>query len=209
MEKSVGHVRGQLGKKDRRGMEKKFEHVCEEIPNRPTEENVRQELRTGSAKTAKSKSRSHEWLHAESPLIKGYKMVHDDMQIWHHTEEPRIKKADQTNTDATRAAPNSFEMADGETLNPAVLSCFDIGLDRARKYMKTYYIDTPFRVDRSEKDVQLTRILATSLDRRLELEKSIYKATSVSEDELDKAVNKDELRKELDSVIDVEFWYHD
>jgi len=51
MEKSVGHVRGQLGKKDRRGMEKKFEHVCEEIPNRPTEENVRQELRTGSAKT--------------------------------------------------------------------------------------------------------------------------------------------------------------
>ena len=86
-------------------------------------------------------------------------------------------------------------MADGETLNPAVLNCFDIGLDRARKYTRTYYIDTPCRVDCSGKDVPLTKILATSPDRQIQLEKSFHKSTLVSEDELDKAMNKDELGK--------------
>ena len=49
----------------------------------------------------------------------------------------------------------------------------------------------------------LTMILAMSLDRKIQLKKSLHKSTSVSEDELDNAMNKDELGKELEPVIDV------
>ena len=33
MEKSIGRARSRLREKDCQGMDKKFEHVCEEIPN--------------------------------------------------------------------------------------------------------------------------------------------------------------------------------
>ena len=76
-----------------------------------------------------------------------------------------------------------------ETLNPAVLGLLQIGLQRAIKYMQTYYIDDPFCVDRSEKKVPLTKILASSMDRKQELRISIDTVVSLVANDLDKVMD--------------------
>ena len=71
--------------------------------------------------------------------------------MWHHIHEPILEQASSAGDEPTRAKANSFKMAGVETLNPSVLQCFNTGRDRARKYVHTYYITDPFRVDCSEK----------------------------------------------------------
>ena len=59
-----------------------------------------------------------------------------------------------------------------------------------------------FLVDFSKKEVPLIKILATSLDRKIKLEKNINKVTSVSEEETNKLVVRVGVGKELEDVID-------
>ena len=88
MEKSVNHSRKYLGKKDRKGIDRKFEFTLGEVPNRPTDQNFREELQTGSSTSTGSTSKTHEWLKTTYPSIRRYEMIHCEMQVWHHTPEP-------------------------------------------------------------------------------------------------------------------------
>ena len=68
--------------------------------------------------------------------------------------------------------------------------------------MQKNNIDQPFRVERSEKDVPLTKILATTIDRKNERTKMIHKVSSVDKTELNNAMNKDEVGKELLDIVE-------
>ncbi|KAL7526067.1 hypothetical protein ACHAXR_001297 [Thalassiosira sp. AJA248-18] len=201
MEKSVKHVRRHMGKVDQgRVMEKKMEYTCSEIPNRAPEENVRRELREGSSTFKSSCSTGDEWLRENSPLIQGFRLIHREIQLWHHTNQPIIRRG------ADRAPifskPNSYELPKKETLNPQVLVFDKIGTKLAIDYLKMYYIMNPYTVERSEKKVPLTKILANTLDKKCELKIAMDKVTSVIYDDLDKATNKDEAGELLNRVID-------
>ena len=63
------------------------------------------------------------------------------------------------------------------------------------------YIDEPYAVERSGKEVTLSKILATSADRKIERIKSIHAAVSTSRDELNKALSKEEAGRYLAGVI--------
>ncbi|KAL7525420.1 LOW QUALITY PROTEIN: hypothetical protein ACHAXR_000998, partial [Thalassiosira sp. AJA248-18] len=133
MEKSVKHDRRHMGKVDQgRVMEKKMEHVCNEIPNRAPGENVRRELREGSSTIYRSTG--DEWLKENSPLIQGFRLIHHKIQLWHHTNQPIIGRG------ADRAPIfsklNSYELPKKETLNPQVLICNKIGTKLAIDYLK-------------------------------------------------------------------------
>ena len=70
-------------------------------------------------------------------------------------------------------------------------NCFQIGSKLAIDYCQHNYIDNPFKIERSEKDVPLTKILATSKDRKLELKKQLDKVVSLVADDIDNAMNKE------------------
>ncbi|KAL9178464.1 hypothetical protein ACHAXT_003794 [Thalassiosira profunda] len=211
MEKSIKHFRDPIGKTERPGdaTEKKMEAAAVAIPQKPPQAQVRQELRTGSAQPSSGKTRSHERLHENSPLIQGHELVHNQIKLWHPTDRPII--GDYGKPNPKYAEPNSYDLPGKETLNPEVLQCFEIGKKRMEAYFQKYYIDKPFAVERSEKDVPLTKILATSVDRNEEKKKAIDRAVSVNTDELNKAMNKEEVAEELDALgnelysLDVDF----
>ncbi|KAL7523896.1 hypothetical protein ACHAWF_001595 [Thalassiosira exigua] len=200
MEKSVQHNRKKTGKVEQMGMDKKMEHAAEEIPNQPAQYLVMKDLRTKSEEDLrKSGSKTHDWLRNKSPIIKGFDLIHNSIQLWHPTEQPII---DGTPDNSVRAKANEYNLPGKETLNPEILQFPTIGTKRAIKYGQVNYIDNPFKVDRSEAEVPLTRILATSLDRKAELKKQIDKVTSVSAEDLDDALNRDETGEQLLYVID-------
>jgi len=97
MEKSIGHTRKHMGKMYRKGNKKKFEHVCEEIPHLPNNKNVKQDLRNKQFGGKTSLSKRYDWLTPKSPLIKGYDLIHNQIQLWHHTNKPIIKHTGQPN----------------------------------------------------------------------------------------------------------------
>ena len=67
--------------------------------------------------------------------------------------------------------------------------------------MKINYITNPFKIGRSKKDVPLDKILATSQDMKNELKKTIDRAVSVSEDEIDKAMDRHEVGTALNDLV--------
>ena len=73
---------------------------------------------------------------------------------------------------------------------PDVLRYFDIRSSHVHEYFQLNNIDTLSKVNRTEKDVSLARILAIFEDRRAEWKTSNDTATSVIEDDLNKATNK-------------------
>ena len=119
--------------------------------------------------------------------------------LWHPTLEPVLK---YENGKPIHAEPNSYKMPEEEVLNPQILNCFDIGGDRAERYMQKNNIDQPYKVERSEKDVPLTKILATTLDMKNELATMIHKVSSVDGTDLNNAMNKDEVGKELLDIVE-------
>ena len=55
-----------------KGNEKKFEHVCEEIPQLPNAKKIKEDLRNKSIGGKAGRSKGYDWLTPNSPLIKGY-----------------------------------------------------------------------------------------------------------------------------------------
>ena len=98
--------------------------------------------------------------------------------------------------------PNSLSLPDKETLNPDMLRLFDIGSSRVCEYFQHNNIDMPYKVNRSEKNVSLTRILVILEDRKAALKKAIDAAMSITEDELSKAIDKTRAGHELQNLID-------
>lgn len=88
-------------------------------------------------------------------------------------------------------------------LHPDVPNAFSIGSDKVASYHEFYNVEHPFKVDRSEKDISLKKILATTVDRKLELQKTINRAISLVEDDLNKSMNSAEVGEEIEKVIDV------
>ena len=147
----------------------------------------------------KGRSKTHDRLRINLPLLAGYELIHNRMEFWHPTNEPVIgRKSGQP----VRVQKNSFDLPKKETLNPQVLEFVKIGTERAVKYLQLNYIDSPFKIDRSGKDVSLTKILATTLDRKCELKKMMDRVVSLSEEDLDRAMNKEEAGEELAVVLD-------
>ena len=108
MEKTIKHVHGKVGKAERAGMDKMVEFVCEDIPNEAPEALLVKGVRTKSGRDTTSKSRSHGWLRDKSPLIKGFDLIYNGVQIWHHTNEPIIGKGSKGKL--LYAKPNSYDL---------------------------------------------------------------------------------------------------
>jgi len=127
------------------------------------------------------------------------RLRHDGMEVWHPIREPIIGK--DTNNNPIRAEPNSFNLPNGETLNPDTLRVCGIGAKRVKDSAQFNEIDNPYKVDETEEDVKLAKILATSMDRRIELKKALDRATSLVEDKLNASMTKDEAGEELKNVV--------
>ena len=140
MEKPVGCTRKYTGKKYKAGVVKKVEIVFEEIPNRPTKEITREELRD-------------EWLNDNSPFNIGFGLIHSDVYLWHPTNKKII--GDDENKQTIHVEPNSFKLPDNESLNSDTPKLFYICIGESVKmnYCRVHYMNTLFRVDRSEKTV--------------------------------------------------------
>ena len=55
-------------------------------------------------------------------------------------------------------------------------------------------------MDRSKKDCPLTKLLATSLERKLELKRALGRAVLLDADDLGKAMNQDKVGTEIEKV---------
>ena len=198
MEKSIRHTRGREGKKYRGGLEKSMEYTAMAITNETTQSQTHQTLRTGCTSAKTSRSRATEYLTDKSPLLKSFEHIHNKLQFWHPTNDPIIEERKKRKRDE---GPDLYKLPSNESLNPDVIRCFDIGLERATLYLQRYYIDEQYTVERSGKEVTLSKILATSADRKIERIKTIHAAISTSRDELDKALNKEEAGRYLADVI--------
>ena len=115
----------------------------------------------------------------KSPLRHGHDLIHNKIKLWHPADEPIIGK--DTDGWLIHTMPNSFSLPGKELLDPDVLQCFDIGSSRVCTYFKHNNIDIPYEVNCSEKDVLLTRILATSDTRKAKVNKAIVVVTLVVE----------------------------
>ena len=145
MEHSVGHVHKHLGKVERPGMATKMEYICQRISKQPTDDHISQDLRSGTTAEKKSQLRRYEWLKDKSPLIHGHHCIHNEIQLWHHTNEPIIG-LDKSNK-PIYMEPNSLSLPDKETLNPDVLRLFDIGSSRVREYLQHSDFNSPYKVN--------------------------------------------------------------
>lgn len=204
MEKVVREVRSREGKIHRAGIKRRMEHAAFLIPNNPTERQSLDSLRSGAAESKTSKSRSEEYLSADSPLIKCHDLIHHQMKVWHPTEEINLdggrgKKGRKKRRRDSEVDPYSF--GKNESLNSDVLKTFVLGSIRVVEYFQRYYVDNPFSVDRSEDEVSLTKILATHADREVEWQKFINRSISTSHSELEKAMIVSELREALANEI--------
>ena len=195
---SVKHTCKYSGKVERKDMRKKLLKSVSRIPSWRSNNLVQQELHIGTGTGSKSKRRTRDWLNTDSPIILLCDLVHIKMKLWHHIDQPII--GNYMEKKPTYAEPNAFNLPDKETLNPDVLMCFDIGLQRVTRYMQYYYMYTPFEFDRSEKEIPITKILASSIDRKHELKKAIDKDKSFIKD--DASINKDEVGEKLQWVAD-------
>jgi hypothetical protein len=111
-------------------------------------------------------------------MIQLHDLLHNQMEFWHPVNQPAIgnynKEEKQYHT------PEGLELPDGETLSYDVTRCYDIGKERAIRYCQHNYIDNPYEVNRSEKTgVELTKILATTLDLKNECKRYIDAEISV------------------------------
>ena len=200
MEKTVRHVREREGKKYRPGLDKRIEYTAIAITNETTQSQAHQNLRTGSTRANSGRSRATEYLSDKSPLVNSFEHIHNKLQFWHPTNDPIIEKP-KKRKHSENEKPDLYRLPSNESLNPDVIRCFDIGLERAKLYLQKYYIDEPHTVERSGKEVALSKILATSADRKIERIKSIHAAVSTSRDELNKALSKEEAGRYLTGVI--------
>ena len=170
------------------------------IPNETTQAQTQQTLRTDMTIVKSSSLSSIVWLKDRSPLISSFEHIHNRLQLWHRTKYPALNETKKRKK--IDDEQNTYSLPSNETLNPDVMRCFDIGTARGIDYMQCYYIDKPYAVDRSEKEVPLQRILATSIDRnKKERTKVIDRSTSLSKNDLDKAMDKEEAAKQLLAVI--------
>ena len=201
MEWSVKHTRKYTGKVERKGMRKLLEKTVSRIPSEKSHNLIREELRSSGGNQSGSKPRTRDWFTAESPAILLHELIHHKIKLWHHSHLPIIVKYDKENP--TYSLPYSYLLPENETLLPDVLLMFDIGLTRVVEYMQLYYIDDAFRVDRSEKEVPLTKLLASSVDRKKELKRMIDREVSLSANELDDALDKEEAGLKLKTVVDL------
>ena len=183
MELTVKDIRKDCGKVYTRNHDLKVTAACNQIPCRPTQDGIQQKLRKGSIASRPSRSKGEEKLLDKSPLIKGYNQIHNEMKLWHPKDQPIIGG---TADKPIYAKPNSYDLPKGESLNEQVLHIFSIGTERVKQYFFEYYIKNPFSVNRSEKKVPLTRILATSMEMQLERKKAIDRAVSIKKEELGK-----------------------
>ena len=151
--------------------------------------------------TLKSKHRNHEYLHSNSPVLKCYELIHNKLELWHYSRMPILEWLD--GKEPVRAEPGSFRIPEGEMLNANVLSCFDIGLKRVREYFQKHYIDSLYSIGQSEKDVPLTKILATGLEQKQEMKRWIDRASSTDADDLDKVFNATEAGECLGMTIEM------
>ncbi|KAL7545247.1 hypothetical protein ACHAWF_013562 [Thalassiosira exigua] len=199
MEWSVKHTRKYTGKVQRKGMEKLLEKTVSRIPGEQSHNLVKEELRASEGKRGNAGPRTRDWLTTDSPAICLHELVHNKIQLWHHTNQPII--GDYEKARPTYAEANSFKLPEKETLFPDVLRLLDIGLARVRNYLQIYYIDDPFRVERSEKEAPLTKLLASTVDRKKELKRTIDREVSVFAADLDDAMNKTEVGEKLQEVV--------
>lgn len=201
MEKSIQHIKSKTGKNERPGMMKKIEYITASLLHRPSQSRAYEQFRTGSHHGgSKEEGRYHEFLSADSVLMLLHQKIHNKMQLWHHTNLPIVGDFDKA--EKKYSTPEGLELPDGETLSLEVPRCFETGTNRAIEYCQINYIDDPFRQDRTEKDVALTRILATTLDRKKELQRFVHRETSVDYCELDKSLDKEKLGEHIQSTID-------
>ena len=200
MEWSVKHTRKYTGKVERKGMKKLLEKTVSRIPEEKSDNLMREELRSKASISSGTKPRTRDWLTTESPVMCLHDLIHNKIQLWHHTNQPIIGDYDKETPKF--AEPNSFLLPEKETLFPDVLLVFDTGLTRVIRYMQVYYIDTPFRVDRSEKEVALNKLLASSVDRAKELKRTIGREVSLVTSGLDDAMTTPVVGTKLLQVVD-------
>jgi hypothetical protein len=87
MEKSVGHIFSKLGKIQKPGLEKKMEYQCATVPTRTTEMQSLKDLRGDTSETLQKKSRYHEYLSDNSPMVMLHEHLHFKMKLWHPVDD--------------------------------------------------------------------------------------------------------------------------
>ena len=172
-------MREREGKKYRPGLDKRIEYSAIAITNETTQSQAHQTLRTGSTSVKSGRSRATEYLSDKSPLLNSFAHIHDKLQFWHPTNDPIIEKP-KKRKHSEDEKPDLYRLPSNESLNPDVIRCFDIGLEQATLYLQRYYIDEQYTVERSGNEVTLSKILATSADRKIERIKTIHAAISTS-----------------------------
>jgi len=94
---------------------------------------------------------------------------------------------------------------DGRRIVLNTNNCYQIGQDRAIRYMHLNNVETPYKVERSEKEseggVNLGRLLATTTDREEELDRLKTTGTSVNEKELAAVFIVKELEVEIAKLV--------
>lgn len=144
------------------------------------------------------------WLDQKSPLVKVFRLIHHEMTLWDRAG-PTLKCV---NGNRTRMPEGSDEIPmskDGRRIVLNTNNCYQIGQDRAIRYMHLNNVETPYKVERSEKEseggVNLGRLLATTTDREEELDRLKTRGTSVNEKELAAVFIVKELEVEIAKLV--------
>ena len=121
-----------------------MEYITGKIPEQLTLESMTYKLHKGEQKLAKTRSCNMERLQNNLPIIKAHEVIHNKIQLRHHSNEPII---DRSKSETVYAKPNSLDLPGNHRLNPSTLQCPKIGAKRVKKkYFYKYYVKDPFTV---------------------------------------------------------------
>jgi hypothetical protein len=202
MEMHNRKVRADCGKRVFKGLHERLEQSNYlNAVERQEDGNIIEQLRTGGQKDKVSRAETHVLTTATSPILSLYDFVHNKAHFFDPDSPPIIGHDAETN-EPIYADEGSYQVQDGEYLNPEVLYFCVAGTERAREYFHLYYLDEEreHSVSRSEEDVSLQCLPISAGDLSQLKEKYVESKSSITQSTLNKLMNKEQLQAAINEV---------
>jgi hypothetical protein len=202
MEMSILDVRRHCGKVARRGLKRKLEYVCNQVPKRQRRGDTMKALQ-GIEESRETNTRTH--IAVTDVLVKEFNHIHNTLQLWHYSEPPVIGRDTDTGLPIF-AEEGDFKMPHKQLFNAKAADVINLGTKRSLKYCQVNNINEHNKINRSEEDAPLTKLKIRAEDRSAELKRAIILGTSIDMKELSEfkpIITRKEFRAATNKLIDL------
>jgi hypothetical protein len=182
MEMSILDLRRHCGKVARRGLKRKLEYVCNQVPKRQRTGDPMKALQ-GVEESRETNTRTH--IEVTDVLLKEFDHIHNKMQLWHYSEPPIIGRDADTGS-PIYAEEGGFKLSHNQLFNADAANVINLGMERSLQYCQVNNINehNKCKIARSEDDAPLSKLKISAKDRSVELKRAIVIGMSTDMKEL-------------------------